>query len=69
MSNRIGPKMAMAARYVAINPGCSKYEVARYVGPHGSNRFGDAIVLRAIAAGLIEDRSVTGEYRYRLYAV
>jgi hypothetical protein len=49
----IGPKMNQAVDYVARNPGCAILPVARYVGPHGSIKFGYRAVHRAIKAGLI----------------
>jgi hypothetical protein len=57
MTRRTGPGMLAAAAYVASSPGCPKLPVAKTVGPHGSTRFGYAIVDRAIRAGLIEDRN------------
>lgn len=66
MTQRIGPKMQAAAEYVRHHPGCTKHEVSVAIGPHGSNNFGNRAVLRAIKAGLIEDRG--GEpMRYKLY--
>lgn len=62
---RVGPRMMQAVRYVQRHPGCSKHEVARAVGPHGSNAFGDRTVKRAMGAGLIEDRG--SPTRYALY--
>lgn len=53
MSKRIGSKMRAAANYVRRNSGCAILPVAEYVGPHGSRRYGYAIVDRAIRAGLI----------------
>jgi hypothetical protein len=50
----IGPKMREAYYYVKTHPGCSKYAVARHIGP--SPRFGDRAVVRALAAGIIEDK-------------
>lgn len=64
---RIGPVMCAAWAYVRANPGCSKYEVSRAVGPHGSNNYGNRAVWRAIAAGLIRYEFRGG--RYHLYAV
>lgn len=62
---RIGPKMREALIYVQTHPGCSKHEVAKAVGPHGSNAFGDRVVLRTLAAGLIANRGTSS--RYALY--
>ena len=63
---RPGPVTLQAVAYVRANPGRAKYEVARYVGPHHSNNFGDRTVWRAITRGLIENRS-TDPTRYALY--
>lgn len=68
MTRRIGPKMAWARDYVAAHPGCTKHEVSRAVGPHGSNAYGWRIVQRAMAAGLIEHRDGPRADRYYLYA-
>lgn len=64
MSKRIGPKMAQATDYVSRHPGCAMLPVARYVGPHGSIKFGYRTVRRAIKAGLIqaERAKQTGPY-------
>jgi hypothetical protein len=66
-AKRIGDRMHSATAYVAGHPGCSKYEVSVAVGPHGSNSYGDRIVLRAIRAGLIENRSPEGSWFYALH--
>ena len=53
---RIGPKMFAAVYTLAVRFGGSlrgKHNLAKAVGPHGSNNFGDRIVWRAICAGLI----------------
>lgn len=63
---RPGPATLQAVAYVLAHPGLAKYQVARYVGPHGSNNFGDRTVWRAINRGLIENRS-TDPNRYALY--
>lgn len=68
-TKRIGPKMEMAAHYVATHPGCSKAEVSYAVGPHNSNAYGYWIVQRAMAAGLVEHRDGPDPRRYYLYAV
>jgi len=47
------PRMRQAYEYVQRNPGCTKYEVQRAVGPHGSLFYGWRTLNRAIAAGLI----------------
>jgi len=53
-TRRIGPAMKAAASFVADNPGCTKQQAARAVGPRGSQRYGYEIVDRAISAGLID---------------
>lgn len=62
---RIGPKMTLAAQYVAANPGCTKASAARHVWrrERGWQRYGYAAVDRAIAAGLIRaSRAPNGIY-------
>lgn len=70
MKRRIGPKMAEACwRLDSWGGACSsKHRLARAVGPHGSNAFGDRIVWRAIHAGLIdyEVHPTTGVYTLTL---
>lgn len=53
MAKRVGFRMRQAVEYVRSNPGCAIYPVARWVGPHGSTRYGYQIVHRAIKAGLL----------------
>jgi len=52
-AHRIGHKMAIAACYVARDPGCTKRDAAEAAMAGNSLRSGYAIVDRAIAAGLI----------------
>jgi len=61
------PRQADVLYYVERFPGCTKCEVARFVGPNGSLRYGYRTVDRAIANGLI--RAEAGERRgtYALY--
>lgn len=66
LTGRPGPRTLQAVAYVRTNPGCAKYEVARWVGPHGSNSFGDRTVWRALRRGLIENKS-DDPTRYALY--
>ncbi len=46
-------------------PVVGKWNLARRVGPHGSNAYGDRIVMRCIRAGLI-DFTVDGRAVYTL---
>lgn len=55
-SKRVGPRMNDAVAYVLENGPCCILPVARYVGPHGSTRYGYLTVWRAIDAGLIDAR-------------
>ena len=66
INRRPGPRTVAAVAFVAAHPGTVKHAVAVAVGPHGSNAFGDRIVLRAIGRALIENRS-TDPRRYALY--
>ncbi len=59
------PNIAAAVGYVAEHPGCAILPVAEWVGPHGSRRYGYATVHRAIAHGMLENRS--DGYRYDLH--
>jgi hypothetical protein len=52
--------------YVRRNPGCSQYAASVACGPHGSNRYGYATVMRAIEAGRVRREGTFGE-RWRLY--
>lgn len=52
-SRRVGPKMELSAAYVASHPDCAMIDVAQFVGPNGSLRYGYAIVHRALDMGLI----------------
>jgi hypothetical protein len=54
-SRRIGPRMAAARQIVQWRGGAmpSMLALAESVGPHGSIRYGYAIVHRAIRAGLL----------------
>jgi len=62
MTKRIGFRMREAAEYVAAHPGTTKSMVARAVFPK-SNRYGYAIVDRAIKAGIISaERLPVGIY-------
>jgi hypothetical protein len=67
MTRRTGPGMLAATAYVASSPGCPKLPVAKAVGPHGSTRFGYAIVNRAMRAGLIEHRGSPDAWKYVLH--
>lgn len=61
----IGPRQYQALRYLAsFGPLNSKYELARHVGPHGSNQYGDRTVWRCIHAGYIgySQHPTTGRY-------
>ena len=53
MNKRVGPKMLQAYEYISAHRGCSKYEVSRAVGPHGSTFYGWRIVQRCIEANMI----------------
>lgn len=61
------PQMFLAVDYVREHPGCSILPVAEYVGPHGSRRYGYAIVHRAIDAGLIYGEPTGPRGSYELY--
>lgn len=52
---RPGQRMIWALRVLAANGGemYGKWNLARAVGPHGSNSFGDRIVRRCVARGYI----------------
>jgi hypothetical protein len=64
---RIGARMELAIIYVQMHPGCTKYEVSKWVGPHGSTQYGNGTVLRCMNHGLIEDRAPEGSSEYALY--
>jgi len=53
---RIGPRMIQACKILLSKGGTmtGKHGLAVAVGPHGSNAFGDRIVMRCVRAGLIE---------------
>jgi len=60
MTSRIGPKMILAAEWVAAHPGCNKIGAAHYASPRPGNarrgcglRYGYDAVNRALGAGLI----------------
>jgi hypothetical protein len=59
---RIGPKMRIAAEYVAEHPGCAKFPAATACAPHTSVRLGYLTVDRAIRAGLISATLGTSRY-------
>lgn len=50
---RIGPKMRRAVRLVGAGPEPSKNQVAKAVGPHGSQDYGYRIVNRCLGRGLL----------------
>lgn len=63
------PRMFRAVAYVAAHPDCPILPVAEAVAPHGSRRFGYAIVHRAIRAGLLSAvRGANGRYSLRVRA-
>lgn len=51
--NRIGPKMAELVRFVQVNPGCTPMQAAAHVGPHGSLKYGYAVIKRAVSHNLV----------------
>lgn len=53
MTTVVGPRMRDACAYVAAHPGCTRYEIAKHIGPRGSARYGYETVRRCVAAGLI----------------
>lgn len=55
-------KMQQALEIVRSNPGCTKLFVAKLVGPHGSLRYGYAIVDRCIRRRMITARAVGNKY-------
>jgi hypothetical protein len=59
--------MWAATAYVAAHPGCTKRDVSRHVSPE-SDKFGYAIVDRAIVAGLIEGERDGGTYALHVTA-
>lgn len=66
-SRRIGPRMAVAVRYVAEHPGCNMQAVAKHVAPYGTGiKYGYRTVHRAIKAGLILATLSKGQYTLRL---
>jgi len=61
-TTRIGQRMIQATAYVRRNPGCAILPAAEWVGPHGSRQYGYRTVHRAIKAGLISAKIVSGRY-------
>lgn len=62
---RIGPRMAEAAAFVARNPGCCILDVGRWLNPRTigkNNAYAYNPVHRAIKAGLIRAKRVSGRY-------
>jgi hypothetical protein len=55
-TRRVGPKMRWALDILAARGGTmqGKWNLARSVGPHGSNSYGDRVVMRCVDAGLIK---------------
>ena len=51
--NRIGPKMRLAVQRAASSPYASKNQLAKSVGPHGSQDYGYRIVNRCIKRRLL----------------
>jgi hypothetical protein len=56
--------MLAALRYIASAPGCTNYEAATAIGPHGSHGYGDRIVKRCLGRGLITNRAPQGARAY-----
>lgn len=69
MTNRksTGPRMMDVLRFVEEHPGATNQRVAVNVGPNGSHAFGDRIVKRCAARGLIENGNA-GDEHARSYA-
>lgn len=57
MTNRIGPRMQDALRYIANHPGTAILPVAEYVGPNGSRKYGYATVHRLLKTDLVVNLS------------
>ena len=51
-SNKITQRLHAAYAHYASNP-VSRYDLASYVGPHGSLRYGYAAINRALRAGVL----------------
>jgi hypothetical protein len=60
--NSIGPRMLEAAKYVALNPGCSKIDVARHLRPDTEYRSAYSTVDRLIYAGIVHAKYAHGKY-------
>lgn len=67
--SRIGRRMVDVASFVSANPGALMISAARYVGPHGSLKFGYRTVHRAIDAGLVQALPGTRRGTWRLFRV
>jgi hypothetical protein len=69
MTNRpsTGPGMLEVLRYLAEHPGATNQTVAIHAGPNGSHAYGDRLVKRCYARGLIEDANAGAEH-WRRYA-
>jgi hypothetical protein len=69
MTNRpsTGPGMLQVLQYLAEHPGATNQTVAIYAGPNGSHAYGDRLVKRCAARGLIEDANA-GTEPWRHYA-
>lgn len=67
MKNRIGPRMQSLVYLVAREPGIVRLKAAKYIGPHGSTRYGYRTIARALSAGIV--RLEWEGNRSRLYPV
>jgi hypothetical protein len=59
--------MLEVLRYLENHPGATNQAVAVHAGPNGSHAYGDRLVKRCAARGLIEDANVGAEH-WRHYA-
>lgn len=65
--SRTGPGMLAVLRYLAQHPGATNQAAAVHAGPNGSHAYGDRLVKRCAARGLIEDANA-GDENARSYA-
>lgn len=67
----IGPRMTQALGILKAHGGTitGKWNLARAVGPHGSNIYGDRTVMRCVARGLIALDGTGNGGRNGAYAV
>jgi hypothetical protein len=63
----IGPRMKDVLDIVMVRPGITRRQAAKWVGPHGSETYGYQTVNRAIRAGIVVGRRISGQRGIRLF--